>query len=155
MARGAKPGRKAQEKAPEKPTILREAETPPETLAIFGSNLRRARESIGITQHDLARRAGVSLSSISYIESGRQNVTLLLAMSLASAVGRPLFTLLIPPNSDGGFAAPDPGTLAIELPPGDAFVVALSAAERLGKRLDLVDPVSRAVIQHVTPPPKR
>ena len=38
-----------------------------------------------------------------------------------------------------------PGTLAIELPAGEAFELALSASEKLGRPLVLIDPSTRVI----------
>ena len=64
------------------------------TSAIFGRNLRRARLQASLTQSELARRTGLKQQYISLIESGTQNVKLLTAAALASAVGHELWTMV-------------------------------------------------------------
>jgi DNA-binding XRE family transcriptional regulator len=71
-----------------------EVSLPCRTSAIFGQNLRRARLRARLTQGDLARRTGLKQQYISLIESGYQNVTILTADALASAVGRKLWTMV-------------------------------------------------------------
>jgi DNA-binding XRE family transcriptional regulator len=71
-----------------------EVNLPCRTSAIFGQNLRRARLRARLTQGDLARRTGLKQQYISLIESGSQNVTILTADALASAVGRKLWTMV-------------------------------------------------------------
>ena len=68
------------------------------TSAIFGRNLRRARLEASLTQGDLARRTGLRQKDISMIESGSQNVKLLTAVALASAVGHELWAMVSADN---------------------------------------------------------
>lgn len=53
----------------------------------FGAWLRRARKVRGITQGELAIRAEVSYSSISYIETGHRDPTIGTVLQLADALG--------------------------------------------------------------------
>jgi DNA-binding XRE family transcriptional regulator len=55
--------------------------------ALFGDNLRRARERAGLTQTRLAELAGVGRSDLHKIEAGRRNITLGMASRLATALG--------------------------------------------------------------------
>ena len=70
------------------------SETPParkardfsELLAVFGANLRAARLKLGLTQAQLAEQSGLLQQYVSLVESGKQNVTLTTALSLAKVV---------------------------------------------------------------------
>jgi transcriptional regulator with XRE-family HTH domain len=53
----------------------------------FGRRLRSARKAANLTQEDLAERVGLSRTSITNIERGRQHVPLHMLFSLATAVG--------------------------------------------------------------------
>ena len=53
----------------------------------FGLKLRDARKRAGLTQVDLADRVGLSRTSITNIEKGRQGIPLHMLLQLASAVG--------------------------------------------------------------------
>jgi transcriptional regulator with XRE-family HTH domain len=64
------------------------------TSAIFGRNLRQARVQANLTQGELARRTGLKQQYISLIEGGSQDVELMTAVALASALGRELWTML-------------------------------------------------------------
>jgi transcriptional regulator with XRE-family HTH domain len=52
---------------------------------------------VGLTQGDLATRAGINQPYISTIESGAQNITAATAATLASALGLELCALLLKP----------------------------------------------------------
>lgn len=52
----------------------------------FGSHLRRARRSAELTQERLADQVGLSRTSITNIEKGRQHVTLYVLFLLADAL---------------------------------------------------------------------
>jgi transcriptional regulator with XRE-family HTH domain len=53
----------------------------------LGANMRRCREERGLTQKQLASRAGISDSTISTIENGRSSSTLFTVCALADALG--------------------------------------------------------------------
>lgn len=53
----------------------------------IGRTLRQRREGAGLTQGDIATRVGLSRTSITNIEQGRQHVTLHVLYALADAVG--------------------------------------------------------------------
>lgn len=53
----------------------------------FGQRLRNARKAVQLTQDALAERVGLSRTSITNIEQGRQHISLHKAYLLASAVG--------------------------------------------------------------------
>lgn len=52
----------------------------------FGDAVAKRRNSLGLTQVELARRIGMSRASLANIECGRQNVLLHHAYNLASAL---------------------------------------------------------------------
>lgn len=53
----------------------------------FGSRVRLLRETLGITQEDLAKRTGLIRTSVVNIESGRQRVLLDAVEKFAAALG--------------------------------------------------------------------
>jgi transcriptional regulator with XRE-family HTH domain len=53
----------------------------------FGRVLREKRKSAGFTQDDVAGRIGLSRTSVTNIERGRQHVTLHVLYALADAIG--------------------------------------------------------------------
>jgi transcriptional regulator with XRE-family HTH domain len=57
------------------------------SLAAFGSRVRELRVKVGISQADLAHRAGLHPTYISGIERGRRNVGLLNIIALSRALG--------------------------------------------------------------------
>ena len=63
-------------------------------LASFGANLRAARLKLGLTQAQLAEQSGLLQQYVSLVESGKQNVTLISALSLARVVRQDLRKLL-------------------------------------------------------------
>lgn len=65
--------------------------------AILGANLRRARRSAGLTQAELAQRAGLGQPAISLIEAGQANPTVQTLQQLADALGCSLADLLANP----------------------------------------------------------
>jgi transcriptional regulator with XRE-family HTH domain len=66
----------------------------------FGNELRSARGSSGLTQEQLAGQVGLTRTSITNIEAGRQQVSLHQLYQLAAAVGKRPADLL--PDLDGG-----------------------------------------------------
>ena len=79
----------------------------------FGRRLRKARTKATLTQEGLARRVGLTRTSITNMEQGNQHVGLHLLYQLAKAVGVPPVDLL-PDES----AATDDGDLSALLSPG-------------------------------------
>jgi transcriptional regulator with XRE-family HTH domain len=59
---------------------------PDDLVAVFGANLKAARIKRGLTQAQLADRAGLLQPYVSLLEAGRQNVTLTTAQALAKVV---------------------------------------------------------------------
>ena len=60
----------------------------------FGNNLKIIRTIKRMTQDELAALSGVTNQSISYYETGKRNVTLFHAISIAAALGVELNYLL-------------------------------------------------------------
>jgi transcriptional regulator with XRE-family HTH domain len=59
---------------------------PDDLVAVFGTNLKAARLKQGLTQAQLAERAGLLQQYVSLVETGKQNVTLTTAQTLARVV---------------------------------------------------------------------
>ena len=66
----------------------------------FGNELRAARGGSGLTQEQLAGQVGLTRTSITNIEAGRQQVSLHQLFQLAAAVGKRPADLL--PDLDAG-----------------------------------------------------
>ncbi len=62
----------------------------------FGENLRIARTLLGLTQAQLAKRAGIHRPVVSVIERGDQNISINLVIRLSHAVGYEPFELWDP-----------------------------------------------------------
>lgn len=54
---------------------------------MFGDELRRAREDAGLTQEQLAFRAGLHRTYISLLERDKKSPTLVVLLRLSSALG--------------------------------------------------------------------
>lgn len=77
------------------------AMTHEDTLYVeLGRRVRAARQSAGFSQMDLARRLGMSRTSITNLEQGHQRVALHVFLKLAAALGADPATLL--PSADHG-----------------------------------------------------
>ena len=59
---------------------------PDDLVAVFGANLKAARLKQGLTQAQLAERAGLLQQYVSLIQLGKQNVTITTAQALARVV---------------------------------------------------------------------
>src|SRR5437764_13654075 len=62
-------------------------------MADIDSNIRSVRAARGITQQELARRAGISRQALGAIESGLYQPGVTVALSLARALGETVETL--------------------------------------------------------------
>lgn len=58
-----------------------------DTRRLVGRNLRRLRLALGISQEELAYRAGIDRVYMSELERGRRNPSLLVLTRLAKALG--------------------------------------------------------------------
>lgn len=68
-------------------------------LKDLAANLRRAREAAGLSQHDLAKKSGISRTTIKNIELGtRANAKLATIQALASAMGISVLQLTAGPQ---------------------------------------------------------
>ena len=63
---------------------------------LVGRNVRRARIEKGLTQEELAERAGTSQFYVSSLEAGRRNPTVVTVFELAQALGVDHLDLLRP-----------------------------------------------------------
>lgn len=66
-----------------------------DTKVLFGARLRQLRQQVGISQEELAHRAGVDRTYVSSCERGRRNLTLEAIVKFASALGVKPSDLLI------------------------------------------------------------
>jgi transcriptional regulator with XRE-family HTH domain len=77
----------------------------------FGLRLRRLREAAGISQEELANRAGLHRTYVGSVERGERNISLTNIHALADALGVPVGQMFAgrddlaktPPPEDGGF----------------------------------------------------
>jgi transcriptional regulator with XRE-family HTH domain len=67
---------------------------PDDLAAVFGANLRAARVKLGLTQAQLAERAGLLQPYLSLVEAGKQNVTLSTAQALAKVVHQDVIDMM-------------------------------------------------------------
>jgi transcriptional regulator with XRE-family HTH domain len=56
-------------------------------MSVFGTNLRTARKVLGLSQQQLADRAGVRRPTVSEVESGRVSPSAELMEKLAAGIG--------------------------------------------------------------------
>jgi transcriptional regulator with XRE-family HTH domain len=71
----------------------------PEQLALkraFGQRVRAAREALKLTQEELAEYASLAADTISKIERGKENPTLLTMNSVALALGKSFAGFCLP-----------------------------------------------------------
>jgi transcriptional regulator with XRE-family HTH domain len=64
------------------------------SAAIFGRNLRRRREALGMTQTSMAGQTGMRQATLSEVEAGVANMTLRTMTRLAEAVGSDVAAML-------------------------------------------------------------
>jgi transcriptional regulator with XRE-family HTH domain len=67
---------------------------------VFGRNLRRARNLVGLSQYQLEKACGIDQARISNIETGRVDLGIDTMAKLAEAVGLPMWELCKP--EEGG-----------------------------------------------------
>lgn len=68
--------------------------SPASARAVFGANLRRAREAKGLSQEALGAAAEMHRTAVGAVERGEANVTIDNMQRLATAVGMDLAELL-------------------------------------------------------------
>lgn len=109
----------------------------------IGPNIRRRRQSLGMSIDALAKASGVSGAMVSEVERGMKNPTVKLAYQLARALGCTLTDLLGEP--------PAPQVLIHRAKDLRTFVDPASGVERLGLRADML---SRhlEIARYVLPP---
>ena len=61
-----------------------------ETLVKFGKKVREVRQELGISQEELAGRAGIHRTYIGMVERAEKNITLLNIEKIAKALGTTL-----------------------------------------------------------------
>ena len=100
-------------------------EAPDEVIEKVGIRLKLLREACGYSQRELARRAGLTNSSISIIEQGQVSPSV-------QSLGRILAALPITINDFFAFALPESGTASVTSPVGrqlDACIKELAPAQ--------------------------
>lgn len=65
-----------------------------ELVTAVGSRIRSRRDALGLTQEELAARAGIHSETLSRVERGRMQPTLTLLLALAEALGATTSVLL-------------------------------------------------------------
>lgn len=93
-----------------------------DTLAVMGPRLRTAREQRGATLTDVSRATGISLSTLSRIETGRRKPTLEVLLRLAKAYDVSLDELA----GTGPVAAAGPRIRVPQRPADDKVVLPLT-----------------------------
>lgn len=71
-----------------------------ELLGIIGQNVKKYRESAGLTQADLAEKVGIGTASVSRIERGEKRMRLETLRALADALGISVGLLFYQRNKD-------------------------------------------------------
>lgn len=61
--------------------------SPNDPKTLFGERLRELRKQVGISQEELAHRAGLDRTYVSSCERGRRNLTLECIVKFAAALG--------------------------------------------------------------------
>lgn len=74
---------------------------PPDPKTVFARNVKRLRIAAGLSQEELASRAGLHRTYISSVERGRRNISLENIYALASALGSDPRELLAPDPDKG------------------------------------------------------
>jgi len=74
---------------------------PPDPKIVLARNVKRLRTAAGLSQEELAARAGLHRTYISSVERGQRNVSLENIYALASALGSDPRDLLAPEANEG------------------------------------------------------
>lgn len=74
---------------------------PPDPKTIFARNVRRLRTGAGLSQEELAARAGLHRTYVSSVERGQRNISLENIYALAAALGSDPRDLLAPDSQAG------------------------------------------------------
>lgn len=94
--RAGRAGKGVRRKTRARPTKPAASAPPADERLIFATNLRRAREAIGMSQRRLARESGISQRWMSQIENGQANVGVDNMALLAGLVCKSVQELLSP-----------------------------------------------------------
>jgi transcriptional regulator with XRE-family HTH domain len=70
-------------------------------IRIVATNVRSMRKAAGLSQEELADRAGVDRTYVSQVERQLRNVTILVLAQLAQALRTTPDSLLVPPEGQG------------------------------------------------------
>ncbi|MEW6663031.1 MAG: helix-turn-helix domain-containing protein [Bacillota bacterium] len=70
----------------------------------IGARIKQLREELGLSQNELARRAGIAQSSLSYLESGAKSPSVDTLLLICKALGVSLTEFL---GETGGNSAPE------------------------------------------------
>lgn len=113
------------------------AETVDEGFVAFGKRLQEARLKRGLSQEDLAERAGLHRTAVGLIESGEREPLLFNAVALSDALAVPLADLIKPriPRRATGEPSAAPNSDLIDVTPQDI----VRAIEDTYLVLDLID----------------
>lgn len=65
-------------------------------LKTFGAAVRLAREQRGLTQEEVAHRAGITVGYLSQLENGRRNPSLLVMAAICEVLETPLEAVVKP-----------------------------------------------------------
>jgi transcriptional regulator with XRE-family HTH domain len=95
----------------------------------IGTTLRRGRESLGLTQGELAQLVGLSRTSLTNIELGRQRILVDQLAELANALHIP-FSSLIPERSSEVVSEEEPELLE-SLPSVSDFLNAVRSHDKI------------------------
>ena len=87
----------------------------PDEVMIFGANMRRLRQDLGIPLRDFARQVDMSYSYLSEMERGRVNLTFAAANVIATAFKLSIVDLLVP-SPDGPKRIFRPSSRRLNLP---------------------------------------
>ena len=82
---------------------------------IYSSQLKQTREKLGMTQEQLARRAGVTQSMIAEMESGRSNLCMVTIQKLAEALNCTAMIGLMPQKDPDAILDERSTKLALEI----------------------------------------
>jgi len=74
-----------------------------ELYSIIGDNVRSRRRDISLNQDELAKKVGLTRSSIAQIESGKQALTIISLYRIAEALNIPIYKLLPECSSNNEF----------------------------------------------------
>jgi transcriptional regulator with XRE-family HTH domain len=71
----------------------------PNILAIIGSNIRRYRRALGLSQEKLAELAGLHRTYVGAVERGERNISVKNIEKIAKVLGIEPYQLLLPGKS--------------------------------------------------------